>query len=111
MRRTLMPLKQITFKIQYIKLTQFDEWLTCVRKEKKQDVPVAIIQNGTTKNEKIGIGTVASIEKKAREQRLSNPAIIVIGKVVEHRQSMIEIKEKYTLQEPVFAEKEIARYK
>ena len=92
-------------------MSKLGEIMLLFKNENKQDLPVAIIQNGTMENEKIGIGTVASIEKKAREQRLSNPAIIVIGKVVEHRQSMIEIKEKYTLQEPVFAEKEIIRYK
>ncbi len=92
-------------------MSKLGEIMLLFKNENKQDLPVAIIQNGTMENEKIGIGTVASIEKKAREQQLSNPAIIVIGKVVEHRQSMIEIKEKYTLQEPVFAEKEIARYK
>ncbi len=56
--------------------------------EGKQDTPVAIIQEGTTENEKIGIGTVTSIEAKVREQQLSNPAIIVVGEVVKHREQL-----------------------
>lgn len=53
--------------------------------EGKQDVPVAIIQNGTTKNEKFGIGTVSTICDVVEKQNLSNPAIIVIGEVVNQR--------------------------
>ncbi|TWO33402.1 uroporphyrinogen-III C-methyltransferase [Seonamhaeicola sediminis] len=53
--------------------------------ENKQDTPVAIIQNGTTDNEKIGVGTIATIERVVSEKQLSSPAIIVIGEVVEKR--------------------------
>lgn len=56
--------------------------------------PVAIIQNGTTSNEKVAIGTVATIEAKVREQELSNPAIILIGEVVTHSNKMKRIKEE-----------------
>ena len=56
--------------------------------EGKQELPVAIIQDGTTVNEKIGIGTVATIEKIVSEQQLSNPAIIVLGEVVKHREGL-----------------------
>lgn len=61
----------------------------------KSETPVAIIQDGTTEREKIGIGTVASIEFKAREQQLSNPAIIVIGEVVKHREQIIELQKQH----------------
>lgn len=53
--------------------------------EGKQDVPVAIIQNGTTKDEKFGYGTVSTICDVVEKQNISNPAIIVIGEVVNHR--------------------------
>lgn len=56
--------------------------------ENKNDLPVAIIQNGTRDNEKVGIGTVATIEKIVEEQALKNPAIIVLGEVVQHRAIM-----------------------
>lgn len=44
--------------------------------------PAAIIQNGTTPQQKIATGMVAELSQLAAEQGLSNPAIIVIGEVV-----------------------------
>lgn len=64
--------------------------------EGKNELPVAVIQDGTTINEKIGIGTVSSIENIVIKKQLSNPAIIVLGEVVKHRQRVLEIQEKYT---------------
>ncbi len=52
----------------------------------KQQTPVAIIQNGTRKNEKVGIGTIETIEAVVKQKALASPAIIVIGDVVNHRQ-------------------------
>ena len=83
-------------------MSKLGEIMELFRKENKQDVPVAIIQNGTTEKEKIGIGTVASIEHKAKEQQLSNPAIIVIGEVVAHREKIMEIQKEQN--ELVFSE-------
>lgn len=48
----------------------------------KGETPVAIIQNGTLPNEKIGVGVVNSIEEVVALKQLSSPAIIVIGEVV-----------------------------
>lgn len=53
--------------------------------EGKQNTPVAIIQNGTTENEKFGVGTISTIYGIVEKQNLSNPAIIVIGEVVNQR--------------------------
>ncbi|WP_435624794.1 uroporphyrinogen-III C-methyltransferase [Flagellimonas sp.] len=85
-------------------MSKLGEIMELFRQENKQDVPVAIIQNGTTENEKIGIGTVASIENKAKEQQLANPAIIVIGEVVRHREKIMEIQSNYDPKELVFSE-------
>ncbi len=57
-------------------------------KANKQDTPIAIIQNGTRDNEKIGIGVISTIEEIVQKENLANPAIIVIGEVVNHRQSL-----------------------
>lgn len=62
----------------------------------KNNLPVAIIQEGTTQNEKIGIGTVDSIENIVAEKQLKNPAIIVLGNVVKHRQAIIDIQQEYS---------------
>ena len=79
-------------------MSKLGEIMDLFKKEEKENTPVAIIQNGTTENEKIGIGTVASIEHKAKEQQLSNPAIIVIGEVVNHRQRVLDIQREYQFQ-------------
>lgn len=52
------------------------------QKENKGETPVAIIQNGTMPNEKVGIGTVDTIANVAQMNNLTSPAIIVIGEVV-----------------------------
>ncbi len=48
----------------------------------KGDTPMAIIQNGTRENGKTVIGTVSSIIEKASEEKITNPAVIIIGEVV-----------------------------
>ncbi len=48
----------------------------------KGDTPVAIIQDGTTPNEKMVIGKVNDITFKAQFAELTNPAIIIVGEVV-----------------------------
>ena len=60
--------------------------------EGKGDVPVAIIQEGTTPQEKVGVGTVNTIAAVVEEKQLSNPAIIVIGEVVRHREILAKIQ-------------------
>ena len=76
-------------------MSKLGEIMELFKEEGKENTPVAIIQNGTTQHERIGIGTVASIEDKAREQQLSNPAIIIIGEVVNHRQRILDIQKEY----------------
>ena len=54
-------------------------------KEGKSETAVAIIQDGTTPKEKVGIGTISTIEAIVEKKQLSSPAIIVIGEVVNQR--------------------------
>jgi uroporphyrin-III C-methyltransferase len=69
------------------------------KKEGKAKTPIAIIQNGTRKNEKVGIGTIASIEEIVKNQELANPEIIIIGDVVKHRERILDTQANYALQE------------
>ncbi len=46
------------------------------------DTPAAIIQEGTTENQRIVTGTVENIAQRAREEGLTSPALTVIGNVV-----------------------------
>ncbi|MFD1820007.1 uroporphyrin-III C-methyltransferase [Pseudarcicella hirudinis] len=50
----------------------------------KGNLPVAIIQNGTTKQEKTGLGLARNLPEIAKENKLSNPAVIVLGEVVRY---------------------------
>ncbi|MCX2838047.1 uroporphyrinogen-III C-methyltransferase [Salinimicrobium sp. MT39] len=54
----------------------------------KENTPVGIIQNGTTVNERSGFGNIKNIEKVVSDKKLSSPAIIVIGEVVNERTSL-----------------------
>ncbi len=58
----------------------------------KSETPVAIIQNGTLENENIGVGTITTIEGMVQEKHLTNPAIIIIGEVVGHREKINELQ-------------------
>ncbi len=48
----------------------------------KGDIPVAIIQNGSRANQKIGFGTMDTIVDVVAKEELGSPAIIVVGEVV-----------------------------
>jgi len=66
------------------------------KKEGKSKTPIAIIQNGTRENEKVGVGTIDSIEREVEKQELANPAIIIIGEVVRHREQILDIQKQYS---------------
>lgn len=57
----------------------------------KSETPIAIIQNGTTQFEKVGFGTIQTICEVVKKEQLSNPAIIIIGDVVENRAKLSSI--------------------
>ncbi len=56
----------------------------------KENTAVAIIQDGTTENEKCIIGSVKDIFFKARYHQITNPAIIMVGDVVNLHPSLIK---------------------
>ena len=71
------------------------EIIKLFQQEHKNNLPVAIIQNGTRDNEKIGVGTVDTILDVVKKQELSNPAIIVLGEVVNHRQILANVQQEH----------------
>ncbi len=73
------------------------EIVSLFQREGKDTLPVAIIQNGTTPEEKIGVGTVNTITTIVQKKGLSNPAIIVLGSVVSHRQELLQLQREITL--------------
>jgi len=84
-------------------MSKLSQIVECFKKEGKAGTPIAIIQNGTRADEKVGIGTIASIEKEVSRQELTNPAIIIIGEVVHHREQLLKIQEKYSEPQTVLA--------
>mgnify|MGYP001948163279 CR=1 FL=1 len=79
------------------------EIVSLFQKENKNDLPVAIIQDGTTSREKVGIGTVATILEIVKKNELSNPAIIILGEVVKHQQDLKRIQGKSAIKELLLA--------
>ncbi|PHS04783.1 MAG: uroporphyrinogen-III C-methyltransferase [Kordia sp.] len=73
-------------------MAKLPEIVKLFQAEGKNKLPVAIIQDGTTVREKVGIGTVDTIEQVVYENELSNPAIIVFGEVVSHRAQLAKVK-------------------
>ncbi len=70
---------------------KLNEIVAVFSSENKQDTPVAIIQDGTTNHEKVGFGTISTIQQVVAETKLSSPAIIVIGEVARTRSVLTSI--------------------
>ncbi|MFV8343985.1 uroporphyrinogen-III C-methyltransferase [Flavobacterium sp. XS2P39] len=69
------------------------------QKESKGETPVAIIQNGTTAQEKVGVGTINTIQEVVTQHKLSSPAIIVIGEVVKESSKLKGFYEEFIASE------------
>ncbi len=80
-------------------MSKLEAIMDLFKKEGKSDIPVAVIQSGTTADEKIGVGTVSSIPEEVRRQKISNPAIIIIGEVVRHRTQMASLRKRLAVNE------------
>lgn len=63
-------------------MTKLNEIAEVFIKEGRNNTPVAIIQNGSLPEERIVLGTISNIASIVAEQRISSPAVIVIGEVV-----------------------------
>ena len=74
---------------------KLDEIVAIFSAENKQNTAVAIIQEGTTENEKVGFGTIETITKVVAEKHLTSPAIIVIGDVVKERVQLTSIYKEF----------------
>ncbi len=75
-------------------MSKLSEIVAIFSKENKDDMPIAIIQNGTRDNQNVGIGTIQTIETIVAEKQLANPAIIVIGDVVKERATLSAVYNK-----------------
>ncbi len=67
------------------------------KKEGKNKLPVAVIQSGTTENEKVAIGIIDTIVEIVEEKEITSPALIVIGEVVSLHPMFQPIREFYDI--------------
>jgi len=65
-------------------MNKLDEIIALYQKNRTDDLPIAIIQNGTKTTEKKVIGTISSIAKLVKDNEIASPAIIIIGEVVKN---------------------------
>jgi uroporphyrin-III C-methyltransferase len=63
----------------------------------KNKLPVAVIQSGSTADEKIAVATVDTILNAVEENKISSPAIIVLGEVVSLHPKFQLIQEVYDI--------------
>jgi len=67
------------------------------KNEGKNKLPVAVIQSGSTENEKVAIGIIDTIVELVEEKKISSPALIVIGEVVSLHPLFQPIREFYDI--------------
>jgi uroporphyrin-III C-methyltransferase len=63
-------------------LNKLHDIVKLYKQEGKSKLPVAVIQNGSTDNEKLAIGVVDTIMEVVEEKGIKAPAILVFGEVV-----------------------------
>jgi uroporphyrin-III C-methyltransferase len=80
-------------------MSKLGEIVSLFKQFERHDTPTAIIQNGTMKSEKIGLGTISTIEEEVRTKNLGAPAVIVIGEVVKHSDKLRAFYEQMNVDE------------
>lgn len=63
-----------------------------LKNDKKKDTPVAIIQQGTTDEQKVLTGTLSSIVGLMKKSDISNPAMVIVGEVVRFRHRLHQLE-------------------
>ncbi|HSF53570.1 MAG TPA: uroporphyrinogen-III C-methyltransferase [Algoriphagus sp.] len=67
------------------------EIVSIYKQFEKSDMPIAIIQSGTTSEEKIVAGYISDIEQRVKEAKAEAPAIIILGEVVKESVKLAEV--------------------
>ena len=76
-------------------LGKLQEIVKLYQNEGKHRLPVAVIQSGSTENEKLAIGIVDTIVELVEEKSIKAPALLVFGEVVSLHPSFQPIREFY----------------
>lgn len=78
------------------------EIISIYQENRKDNLPIAIIQNGTKASEQKVVGTIDTIVKLASEKNMTSPAIIVIGEVVRNTSDWISYFQEHFDDEFIF---------
>ncbi|MEO8535698.1 MAG: uroporphyrinogen-III C-methyltransferase [Flavobacterium sp.] len=81
---------------------KLDEIISIYKENRTDDLPIAIIQNGTKNSEQKVVGTMSSIAKLVSEKNISSPAIIVIGEVVKNNSKLTSYFQEHFEDEFIF---------
>lgn len=81
-------------------MNKLDEIVNLYQNNRTDDLPIAIIQNGTKITQKKVIGTISTILALVEENELSSPAIIIIGEVVKNASKLMTSYEKIYTSHP-----------
>ena len=63
-------------------MRKLKEICSLFKRENKDDMPVMIISQGSTNEEKVALGTINDISERAQIKNLKTPGIIIVGEVV-----------------------------
>lgn len=63
-------------------MSRLEEIILLFAAWRKENLPVAVIQQGSREEEKVAVGTLEDIVQKVEAQQISSPAVIVLGDVV-----------------------------
>jgi uroporphyrin-III C-methyltransferase len=81
---------------------KLDEIISIYKTNRTDDLPIAIIQNGTKNSEQKVVGNISSITKLVAEKNISSPAIIVIGEVVKNTSKLTSYFQEHFEDEFIF---------
>jgi uroporphyrin-III C-methyltransferase len=81
---------------------KLEEIISIYQENRTDDLPIAIIQNGTKNTEQKVVGTISSIAKLVSENKISSPAIIVIGEVVKNTSKLTSYFQEHFDDEFIF---------
>lgn len=78
-------------------IERIEEIAEIFKREGKERLPVAVIENGSAKNENIIVGVVDTIAELVADHKISSPALLVFGDVVSLHPAFARIRDFYQL--------------
>jgi uroporphyrin-III C-methyltransferase len=78
------------------------EIIALYQKNRTDDLPITVIQNGTKENQKRVTGTISTIVQLVKDKEITSPAIIVIGEVVRNTLELNSYFEEYLEDEFIY---------